>query len=70
MTKEASGTNQTGPQSKVIMTDEHGAELFQLASQAISRPCVIYCRGSPGAEGDLAAGSLSAVRPLTGVSIG
>lgn len=42
LTEEMSGASQANPQCMVIVTDEHGAEQFHLASQAITRPCVIY----------------------------
>lgn len=42
LTKEMSGARQANPKRMVIVTDEYEAEPFQLASRAISRPCVIY----------------------------
>lgn len=42
LTKEVNGASRANSQHVVIVTDEHRAELVQLASQAISRPCVIY----------------------------
>lgn len=42
LTKEMSGARQANPKRMVIVTDEYEAEPLQLASRAISRPCVIY----------------------------
>lgn len=42
LTKKTSGASRANPQRVVIVTDEHGVEQLHLASQASTRPSVIY----------------------------